>query len=204
MNIEPACLSSLQRLERSLPVAHRKAARGRVELRASSGGMLGTSRPDRAESMRQSTPASARKGPSLCTASLLAVLALTAASNAAAQGRPDAPATAAPNVAPAARPPEDLNRPATIERTIQHGFFGDLSRPAPPAINRVDGIRIPSAAQRPETKPATPEASSAPQRTEARSKDTAPSEQADNSHAPPLERAAEARSEPDRETRKPQ
>jgi hypothetical protein len=64
----------------------------------------------------------------------------------AAQTRPDAPGAATQGAEPSGRIIEQTGRPGRFDENIQHGFFGDLSRRAPPALNRIEGIRIPGAA----------------------------------------------------------
>jgi hypothetical protein len=94
---------------------------------------------------------------------VLGVVVTLACGRATAQALADPAAGAASS---ASRAADESNRPSRIEERIQHGFFGDLSRPAVPALNRIDGIRIPAAqppdaspGARPASKPAAPSAS---------------------------------------------
>ena len=103
-------------------------------------------------------------------AAALAVAAALAPAHSTAQARSESPAGAA---SAAGRITDETSRPSRLEENIQHGFFGDLSRPAAPAFNRIEGIRIPAAAspepakgESPDAKPALPSASpSAPDAT---------------------------------------
>ena len=73
----------------------------------------------------------------------LALLTTLYSAQTAGQAKPEPALGAASSVSRAA---EDGSRPSRLEENIQHGFFGDLSRPAIPALNRIDGIRLPAAA----------------------------------------------------------
>jgi hypothetical protein len=73
---------------------------------------------------------------------LLAAIGAAACESSMAQARSDPAAGAA---SAAGRTADEANRPTRLEESIQHGFFGDLSRPSVPALNRIDGVRIPTA-----------------------------------------------------------
>ena len=95
-------------------------------------------------------------GPCALRAVCLAV-GIVFAQNVLSQAKGDSPQFALPKAEGAVKPRADSPAPLRFEETLQHGFFGDLSRPAPPALNRVEGIRIPDA-----VKPAAGEKSKSP------------------------------------------
>lgn len=65
-----------------------------------------------------------------------------------AQAKPE-PAVPLPRTENVVKPSADPPGTTRFEEAVQHGFFGDLSRPAPPALNRIQGIRIPEAEKNP-------------------------------------------------------
>ena len=78
----------------------------------------------------------------LCLITLVAV-ALSPVIHA--QGKPEPSQAIPPRVEGAAKPAVDPPNTIRFDESLQHGFFGDLSRPAPPALNRIYGIRVPEA-----------------------------------------------------------
>jgi len=107
-----------------------------------------------------------RQGPSfllrLRLAMTLLVLAFTAATignDGHAQGSPPAAPAAKPDTAPATAdgvpgraPPRGTGR---LGESVDHGFFGNLSAPPPPAVDRIQGVRLPDAEP---VRPTTPAA----------------------------------------------
>ena len=76
---------------------------------------------------------------------LIALLAAALSPVICAQGKTDASQPIPPRVEGAAKPAVDPPNVIRFDESLQHGFFGDLSRPAPPALNRIYGIRVPEA-----------------------------------------------------------
>ena len=93
---------------------------------------------------------------SACRLWPITLVALALSADIHAQGKPDAGPAIPARVEGAAKPTVDPPNTIRFDESLQHGFFGDLSRPAPPALNHIYGIRVP------ETTPPAPEEPSAP------------------------------------------